>query len=139
MKRRLPATFVGLTLGAILALSSTTPGGAQKPDKMWPGTYRLLLDTTRVCVYEVTYKPGDSIGVYSHPPHVEYVLRGTGRLRMYYAGEDYVGPATVDLDVKPGITLWRDGEAPHATKNIGSTEVSILLIELKDKPVAREK
>jgi hypothetical protein len=138
MRHGLQVKLVVLTLGAMLGLGSATPSLAQRPDTVWPNNYKLVLDTTRVGVYEVTFKPGDSIGVYSHRPNLGYVLSGTGKLRMYYSGEDYVGPASADLDTKPGMAMWSDGDAPYATKNVGTTEVTILLVELKDRPMAPE-
>lgn len=94
------------------------------------GTLRQeLLDNEHVRVIETTYPVGASIPMHTHGfPHVIYVVEG-GTLQTT------TPDGTLEKhDLTPRETLWAKAQA-HATRNIGSTPVRILEVEVRTSPV----
>lgn len=114
------AVVCGLALGR---------GVAQDPLAVAPEMYRLLFENERVRVMEVTFKPGQKIAPHSHPDHYVYVAEG-GKLRISKPDAE---PA--DVEVKPGDVLWIGAEK-HWAENTGTTQVRLIVNELKAKPAA---
>lgn len=86
---------------------------------------RVLLENAEVVVIETTYPQGGSVPMHAHRfPHVAYVIEG-GTVQTT-APDGSVGA----LELRPGQTLWRDAQS-HSTRNIGSTSVRIVEIEIK--------
>lgn len=112
-----------------LALSRAV---AQDPLAVAPEMYRLLFENERVRVMEVTFKPGQKIAPHSHPDHYVYVAEG-GKLRL---SKPDVDPA--EIEVKPGDVVWIAAEK-HWAENIGTTQVRLIVNELKAKPAATEQ
>src|SRR5688500_3353734 len=103
---------------------------AQDPAKVGANVYNCVMENERVRVCEITFKPGASVAVHSHPGHVVYVISG-GRLRITPAGGK-----SEDFDFKPGMAMWLDA-AVHSAVNIGTTELRGLVVEVRDvDPVA---
>jgi quercetin dioxygenase-like cupin family protein len=86
--------------------------------------YKLLFENDRVRVMEVTFKPGERIAEHSHPDHFAYVVTG-GKLKIT------AGEKTTEADLTPGQVLWIAAEK-HWAVNVGSTEVRLMVTELKD-------
>ena len=40
----------------------------------------------------------------------------------------------VDLKFEAGATIWGSGGPPHATENVGDTDVVVIRVEMKKKP-----
>ena len=106
-----------------------TSGGAKAQDalKVGPNTHRKLLENDRVRMLEVTFAPGDSIGFHSHPDHAVYAVTA-GTLRVTTAdGKTQVAA------LKAGDPIWFPA-VTHAAKNIGTTTLKLVVVELKEKP-----
>ena len=103
---------------------------AQDPLKVGPGIYQLLFENERVRVMELRLKPGEKIGVHSHPDHLAYVLSG-GTLSLKHAdGKSH------DMEAKAGQVIWIPAET-HSAKNPGTTELKALIVELKGAPAKK--
>jgi quercetin dioxygenase-like cupin family protein len=100
---------------------------AQDPIKVGPNIYKKILENDRVRMMEVTFAPGDSIAMHAHPDHAVYAVTG-GKLRVTTSD----GKMMV-ADLKAGDPLWMPAVL-HAAKNIGTTPLKLLVVELKEKP-----
>lgn len=105
------------------------PPEPPEPQVAGPTIYKLVTENETGRMFEVTFKPGEEIGVHKHPDHVVYALT---------AGKLHIAPTTgdaQDVDVKPGMTLFIPAQA-HSAKNTGTTEVKLVVLELRKKGTA---
>ncbi|MGK2863157.1 MAG: cupin domain-containing protein [Chitinophagaceae bacterium] len=94
-----------------------------------PDHYKLLKDTAGLRIIEINYKPGESSGLHSHPEQAVYVIEG-GKVEL----TDASGKKDT-FDFKSGMAGLFPS-ATHSGKNIGSTNLQAVLVEVKrpDKP-----
>ena len=113
------------TNGAAKTETSSMPeyDPAMDPLKVEAAFLKVLADTLNVKFYEATFKPGDSVGLHTHPDHVLYVVAG-GTLTIY--AKD--GAANV-LELKAGMGLVLASET-HSGKNSGKTTVKLLVADI---------
>lgn len=109
---------------AVLWLVSVGSAVGQDPAKVGPNIYKCIFENERVRVCEVKFKAGDSIAVHSHPDHFGYAM-SAGKLRITPEGG-----AANEVEFKPGQVVWIPAES-HSGTNIGTTEVRLLIVELK--------
>ena len=103
--------------------------GAESADKVGPEVYKRILDNNRVTVLEGHFAPGAKVGMHTHPDHVAYIVSNEpAKLRLTYPDG-----TTKEIDGKPGEPFWIPAET-HASENIGTTDVKILVVELKEPP-----
>ena len=90
----------------------------------------MSIGNGRVQMLEVTFAPGDSIGMHSHPDHAVYAVTG-GKLRVTTSdGKTQVADLKAgDPTGFPTIT--------YAARNIGTTPLQLLVVELKEKPTMK--
>jgi beta-alanine degradation protein BauB len=86
---------------------------------------KVIFENDRVRVLEVNYAPGTTHDMHSHPDHVIYAL-GDAKVRM--TGED---GKSAEVEIKKGGTRWQPA-VTHKTENIGTTPISVVLVELKE-------
>ncbi len=86
---------------------------------------KVIFETDRVRVLEVSYAPGTTHDMHSHPDHVIYAL-ADAKVRM--TGED---GKSAEVEIKKGGTRWQPA-VTHKTENIGTTPLSVVLVELKE-------
>jgi quercetin dioxygenase-like cupin family protein len=104
--------------------TAVAPVDAQDPVKVNPNTVRLKLENDRVRVLEARLAPGDKEQLHSHPPYVIYVISG-GRARNHSADGK-----TTETVMTTGDVVYRDA-LTHWAENIGTTEIHLILVELK--------
>lgn len=85
--------------------------------------YTFLNENAKVRVLKVVFKPGDVAKMHHHPDHVVYAVSG-GRMSLTSEGK------TQELDIKAGSVMLLDAQN-HEAKNIGSTTLDLLVVELK--------
>ena len=124
MKSLLKSFTVALFAGA-LVFGTGKMALADDPLTVGPDIYTLLFENDRVRVMQVTFAPGATIAMHSHPDHVVTIVSG-GTLKL-----SYPDGSTKELAGKPGDAIWIPAET-HAAENIGTTEVKGVIIELKD-------
>jgi len=100
---------------------------AQDPIKVAPNNFKVLLENDRVRVLEFRSKPGEKIGMHSHPDYFIYNFTA-GKTRFTSADGK-----TTERESKAGGVVWRDAET-HASEYMGTGEAHALLVELKGKP-----
>jgi quercetin dioxygenase-like cupin family protein len=86
--------------------------------------YKKLTENDRVRIMEVTFKPGETIPVHSHPDHAAIAITD-GKLAITAGGR------TQEAELKAGQALWTPAES-HAATNIGKTTLRLVVIELKE-------
>ena len=127
MKRKISLlTLMLLTAAVLMARISF----AADPLEVAPDMYKLIFENDRVRVMQVTFQPGQAIAEHSHPDHVAYCLEG-GTLHV----KNSDGTES-DAELKAGDVVWFNA-VTHSAVNTGTTEVKILVTELKEpKPDA---
>jgi beta-alanine degradation protein BauB len=107
-----------------LSFAATANAITQEPQKVGPSVYKMKLENKRCRVFEITFKPGASIGIHAHPDHVVYVVTA-GTLEITEQGK-----APIKLAGKPGDTFFLPAQK-HSAKNIGKTTMKAVVIELR--------
>jgi quercetin dioxygenase-like cupin family protein len=104
--------------------------GAQDAVTVGPRHYRVLFENDRVRLLEFSSKPGDKVGMHSHPSMVVYALTA------YKVRHTYPDGSAVEREFKPGDSKWFE-PFTHSGENIGSAEGRVLLFEMKDAPTKK--
>jgi hypothetical protein len=95
-----------------------------------PQHHALLLETEPVRVLETRTPPGDRVPLHTHRwPSVLYVVSWSDFLRC-----DEDGKLVVDSRVasnSPPTVIWSPPLPPHSLENVGSTEIRVISVELK--------
>jgi len=84
---------------------------------------RILGDTLGVKFYELIIKPGDSVGMHSHPDHLVFVVDG-GMVELTNK-EGKVTPT--EFVTGMGVVTGPD---VHAGKNTGTTTIKLLVADI---------
>lgn len=127
-KRVLLVAFLSVFLGFTKSMVK-----AEDPLKVAPEMYNLVFENERVRVMQVTFAPGQKIPRHSHPEHYVYVL-DAGTLRV-----SKPDGTSSDATVGAGQVLWFPAET-HWAENTGTTQVRLLVNELKEpRPVKKKK
>jgi quercetin dioxygenase-like cupin family protein len=95
--------------------------------KASPDNFKLLLENDKVRVLEYTLKPGSKDQIHTHPSKSSYIVTG-GRLKVYRIGGD-----SEIFDEVAGTASWMDSVGEHYVENIGTTEIKIILTEVKSR------
>ncbi len=88
-----------------------------------PNLYKTLKDTLGIRIVEADYKPGDSSAIHSHPDYALYVIKGG---KTEFTAKDGNKMVT---EMQSATENIRPSEF-HSVKNIGKTEVKVLLVEV---------
>jgi quercetin dioxygenase-like cupin family protein len=118
----------GLT--AVLLCVVGTQALTQDIMKVSPETHSVLLENAQVRVLSVVIKPGEEIGMHSHPANVAYYMTDA---TLKITGAD---GKVETRSAKAGVAAWSDG-AVHTVKNVGTTELREVQIELKTPAQAK--
>lgn len=84
---------------------------------------KVLADTLNVKFYELIIKPGDSVGLHSHPDHLVYVIDG-GFVEL----KNKEGKAT-PTEFKTGMGVVT-GPDIHSGKNTGTTTIKMVVADI---------
>jgi len=115
---------------SVLAIG-LSPLAAQDVGTVSPETHRILLENEHARVFDVHIKPGERVGMHTHPAGVLYIM-SDARLRI-----SYPDGRTEERTVHAGTASWIDG-VTHAVQNVGTAEFHEIHIELKDSTVPRK-
>ena len=124
--------LLGVPLATLLLLIATGTALAQDVVKVSPETHKVLLENDQVRVLDARMKPGEKVGMHSHPANVVYFLTD-GKIKITYPDGK-----TEEREVKAGVAGWSEG-VTHAAENVGTTEFHELQIELKKPAHAKKK
>lgn len=117
------AVISALVVGSVSRVSL-----AQDPVKVAPNNYKVALENDSVRVCNVQAKAGDKIAMHSHSDHLVYTING-GKVKFTYPDGK-----TKDVELKAGEATWIKAET-HATENSGTTDLKLVVFEIK-KPAA---
>jgi quinol monooxygenase YgiN len=120
--------ILSLLTVAILSVSVL----AQDPVPIYKDNYKVLLENDKVRVVHFILRKGATEDFHSHPAAVTYVLTpfkirfrfpdGTERIREAKAGDVFYGEAVI-----------------HSPLNIGDTDASGILVEMKPQPATAKR
>ena len=86
---------------------------------------KKLHDSLGIKIFEATLKPGDSMGLHTHPDHAIYILQH-GKASFYFPGQGWVTPS----DEEQAATAWITGPYTDAVKNIGNTPIKWIEVNI---------
>jgi len=92
--------------------------------KIDPSHFKVLLDNERVRVLEFTAAAGDKSPMHAHPDYITYNLSASKTTFTYPKGKP------VEAVSAAGEVRWHKAET-HAGQNTGTTELHVLIVELK--------
>ena len=92
--------------------------------KVAPDSYKVLLENDEVRVLEARLKQGAKSEMHSHPRNVAYFLNNSRAKFTFPDGK------SENADIKRGKVMWFDAVS-HSVENIGTEDVTAVLIELK--------
>jgi len=125
--------FVVCILAAIAMLSiASSAAMAQDATKAAPSLYKALLENDRVRVMEYVSKPGEKAAMHVHPAHLGYIL-SAGKAKFTTADGK-----SQEIEAKVGQVLWLE-PTTHTVENIGTTELRVLVIDLKEPAMPPKK
>ena len=89
-----------------------------------PDNYKTIFENDRVRLLEYRGKPGDKTEMHSHPDVLAYTLTDGDFKFTLPNGQ------SMEIELNAGEAMFQEGSS-HATENLGSTDVHVLLFELK--------
>ncbi len=122
MNRKTKHILSGLLLSAFLLTPMELV--AQDPVKLAPDKLKVILENDTLRVFEARLKPGEKLGMHSHPKSIAYFMSEFKLKSTLPDGRSVI------IEKKPGDILWRE-PVTHAEENIGTTDLVVLVIEFK--------
>jgi len=102
------------------------PPGEDHATRVAPEIYRLTFENDRLRVIDVHILPGQGSSMHTHDGlDFRYPLT-SGLLKLVEADG-----ATREVALRAGIPRWEEPPSRHTMENVGSTELRIVLVELK--------
>ncbi len=104
-----------------------------------PQHHQLLMENERVRVLETRIGHGETTAVHTHRwPAVNHITSWSDFVRR-----DAGGNVLVDTRGRPPpaalpVTVWSEPLPPHTLENVGSGELRVVSIELKDTAARRQ-
>ena len=99
-----------------------------------PAHHTRLLENDRVRVVHTHIPPGDLVPVHTHRfPGVVYVITASDFVRRDDQGKvlfDSRQAAGSPAKTSPAVQ-WLDSLPPHSVENVGHSEISLVIVELK--------
>ncbi|MBI5868458.1 MAG: hypothetical protein HZB43_09250 [candidate division Zixibacteria bacterium] len=101
-----------------------------------PAYHTVLLENDRVRVLDTRIAPGQQTPVHTHGwPSVYYVLGWSDFVRYDAEGNVVLDSRTLATRPEAGAVLWAAPLGPHSARNVGSTELRVIAVELKGPSV----
>ena len=125
----MPKTLISLIAMTILGLSSSW---AQDPVEVSPEYYKALFENDTVRVLEMRLPPGSEDQMHEHPTETVYFVSGGNFKITLPQGE------VLQKEVIAGEVMFHEAWT-HRVKNIGTSEVQAIIVELKGPTGTRGK
>jgi quercetin dioxygenase-like cupin family protein len=104
-------------------MGSVTQDASMDAAKVAPNLYKVIQDTLGLRILSISYKPGESSVMHSHPDAVLYVIDG-GK------GEFTAKDGTKSVrELKSGMSMITPADT-HSVKNVGNTTLKAILVEV---------
>lgn len=97
------------------------------------GNHRILFENERVRVLDTNIPAGETVPLHTHRwPSVMYVMSFSDFIRYDDKGGVLVDSRTLPSKPNAGEVMWSSPLEPHTLKNVGSTDLRVISVELKD-------
>jgi len=98
-----------------------------------PAHHDLLLENERVRVIHTHIPPGDLVPVHTHRcPGVAYLLSWSDFIRRDHDGNVLFDSRKAGNPPTTPAVQWMNSLPPHTVENVGQSEISIFIVELKE-------
>jgi hypothetical protein len=98
-----------------------------------PRHHTLLLETDRVRVLETHVPAGEVVPVHTHRwPSVLYLLSQSDFVRRDADGHLLLDSRAAASPGAERAVIWSEPLAPHSLENVGTVEIHVISVELKD-------
>ena len=98
-----------------------------------PEHHRVLLENERVRVLDTRIEAGDETSVHTHRwASILYVLSASDFIRFDADGNAVFDSRTAQVNIEKGTALSSPPLSPHSVRNVGSGEIRVISVELKD-------
>jgi len=124
--------IVGFLAAVSMLMLVSSAATAQDATKAAPNLYKALLENDRVRVMEYVSKPGEKAAMHTHPAHLGYIM-SAGKAKFTTADGK-----SQEIEAKPGQVLWLE-PTTHTVENVGTTELRVLVIDLKEPVMPPKK
>ena len=95
--------------------------------------HKVLFENDRVRVLDSRVAPGDQTPVHTHRwPGVLYIIGSSDFLRYDGGGNVVLDSRESDKKAVSGSAMWTDSLTPHFVRNVGTEEIRVIAVELKD-------
>jgi hypothetical protein len=95
--------------------------------------HKLLFENEYVRVLDTNIPPGEVTDVHTHSMPASLVVVSWSDFIRYDAdGNVMVDSREKGLSFEPHATLWTEPLGPHALKNVGTNDLHIISIEIKN-------
>jgi len=118
--------------------SSSAPSAWPWPDSLdalvaAPAYHTLLLENDRVRVIHTHIPVGALVPVHTHRwPAVAYLLGASDFIRRDHHGDVLLDSRKLGPPPKTPFVQWLEPLPPHTVENAGTSEISIVIVELKN-------
>ena len=100
-----------------------------------PDFHTLLLENERVRVIHTHIPPEALVPVHTHRwPAVAYLLSTSDFIRRDHNGAVLLDSRKSGPPPRPPFVQWLEPLPPHTVENVGQSEISIFIVELKSQP-----
>jgi hypothetical protein len=98
-----------------------------------PAHHQLLFENERVRILRARIPAGDTVPVHTHRwPSVLYIECWSDFIRRDETGAVVFDSRQAGPAREPGTAVWSAALPPHSVENVGSSEILILSVELKE-------
>ena len=95
--------------------------------------HKILFENERVRVLDTNIPPGETVPLHTHRwPSVMYVMSFSDFIRYDEKGGVLLDSRTLPSKPNAGEVMWSSPLEPHTLKNIDSTDLRVISVELKD-------
>ena len=100
-----------------------------------PKHHTLLLENERVRVLDTRVAAGETTPVHTHRwPSVMYIVCWGDYVRRDGDGNVVLDTRVTPKKLDPGTVVWYAPLPPHSLENVGTSEIHVVAVELKDFP-----
>ena len=97
-----------------------------------PDHHAVLLENEHVRVLDALLRPGEQTAIHTHVwPSALYVLSWSDFVRIDPDGKVIADSRTMGLRPHPGEAIWSPALPPHRVRNVGSSDLRLIAVELK--------
>jgi hypothetical protein len=104
-----------------------------------PAHHELLYENDRVRVIHTRIPAGDTVPLHTHRwPGVVYVLSTSDFIRRNQEGDVLFDSRQAGASPRAPAVQWLEPLPPHTVENVGHSEISLIIVELKEAQPGRK-